>query len=83
MDVRLNQPGQHVSAARVDHPIVPTVRIDAADRLDAPIANRDVTSHDLQSIVHGEDACQSALAVKLAFKIQISDFRLLIAKWIQ
>ena len=54
MDVRLNEPRQDVSAARVDDAVVRLVDV-RADRRDAAVPDRHVAFDDVEAIVHGED----------------------------
>jgi hypothetical protein len=54
VDVRLDQTGQHVAAARVDRAIV-TAREIGADRGDAAITDGDVPFDGVEALVHRQD----------------------------
>jgi hypothetical protein len=53
MNVRLNEAGQQVRTAGIDDSIGAGIR--QPDRLDAPVANHDITVDDVEGVVHGDD----------------------------
>ena len=54
MDVRLDEAGKKVSAARVDDLIVPAVGL-GSDRDDAAVADHHRAVDDVEAIVHRDD----------------------------
>src|SRR5262249_36541881 len=54
MDVRLDEAGQNVAAARVDHAVVTHVDV-RGDLGDATVADRHVAVDDVPAIVHRDD----------------------------
>jgi len=54
MDVRLDEAGQQISTARIDHPIRPRV-VEIANRRDAALLDEDVARHHVQRVVHREN----------------------------
>ncbi len=55
MDVRLDEPRQHIAAMRVNGAIGACARGCGPDRLDAPVPNQYVALDDVEGVVHGEN----------------------------
>ena len=79
MDVRLNQAGQHVAAARRR-----STRSCGRDgrgpiARDPAVADRDVALDDVEAVVHRDDRCRRGLGQRHGIRSPMSDFRLQIS----